>query len=184
MLNKAMLLPAGGSHLARIAVRALIYVDYNDRTPPEEDEWEWLNGWSSSLELDGRPFSLEAAEFLRVKECPGAHLVLKKITKNGKLKALGFNFVIEPDVAGDVGAVSKLQEFLASKRLRPVLFDKNLKVKLPRNASIHCQDKNKVFFNFRGSTGWQGDLYQGIEERPAGSREYYLQLECYVGLTR
>ena len=175
MLNKAMLLPAGGSHLVKIAVRALIQVYTHTPEPPEKYKWEWLDGWSSSL---------EAAEFLRVEECPGAHLVLKRIGKGGNNRSLGFVFLIEPDVTGDVEAVSKLQEFLASKRLRPVLFDKNLEVKPSEGARISCQGEKEVVFFFYDSRSWQDGLYQGVEERPAGSRKYYLQLECYVGLTR
>ena len=158
--------------MVKIAVRALIRV--YTRTPmlPKEDEWEWLDGGSSSL---------EAPEFLRVEECPGAHLVLKEIFKRGNDRSLRFGFLIEPDVTGDVGAVSKLQEFLASKRLRPILFDKNMKVKPAVDTSIYCRSEKEVSFNFYNL---RGGLYQGVEERPAGSREYYLQLECYVGLTR
>ena len=171
MLNKAMLLPAGGPHLAKIAVRALIQV--YTRTPelPKEDEWEALDGSASSPE----------AEFLRVKECPGAHLVLKRIVKGGNNRSLGFVFLIEPDVTGDVEAVSKLQKFLASKRLHPVLFDKNLEVKPSLDTYIGFLGTGEVSFTF---SKLRGGLYQGVEERPAGSREYYLQLECYVGLTR
>ena len=179
MLNKAMLLPAGGIQSTIIAVRAKVYLQYGgqgvNNFPPPRNEWKLLDGesWGPLL---------EAPKFLRVKEYPKVHLVLKKILKRGRLNKVIFIFSIEPDVPGD-DDVLKLQQFLLTETLRPVLFDKNLKVQLSSNTRV-SRYKDDIAFIFIDPTARLDALYQKAIDYPEGSKSYYLLLDCYVGLTR
>ncbi len=174
MFNNAMLLAGVAAEpVGLIRVTSDLKVRLGASPKPSSD-WERLDADSTVI----------SADVLRVEDCPGAHLTLKRIFKHAQMRGLSFTFLIEPDAPGDDGAVSRLRGCLLSKRLRPVILAGDMELRQPQDARVRAWSENEVSFDYSSGRSWEEGLYLAVEERPVGSKAYYLSLECHVGLVR